>query len=683
MPSSSRRSPATFLPTADSPVPQPPTSSGAALMRWILRRAAVPLTIASLAAIVSQTIQAIVPAFLGAALDAGIENGLNGRVWAIGLGLLALFVVYAVGDTMNSYFGVMSWMRVNFDVDRLVGRQVSSTGSDLGRQVSTGEVASIVASDAQYVGNFVERLSSLAGAVISFIIVAVLMLRTSVTLGIIVLVGMPIVSWIITLVIKPLQKRQAHQRAAQSEVTTITTDTVAGLRILRGIGGEDVFAQRYRDASQELRRRGVVVAGTQSVLMSLQVLLPGLFVAVVVWAAARMAITGAISPGDLVTFYGYTAYLSWPLMVFSNSVQDYTRATVGVRRLRRLLTVTPKSGTPDERRVLNPLHGERLEGELVDEASGLRVAPGRLTALVAADPDVSAALATRLGRFDDAGPVVTLANRPLTGMPLEDVRASVVVSGATAQLFTGTLREALDPLRAPAPTPVGVHALVEAEEERSGVAAVDQNVREAAEHLPGDNRLLAAIEVADAHDVLSSLDLGLAGMITEKGRSLSGGQRQRVSLARALLTEAPTLVLVEPTSALDSHTESRVAHRVRDARRGRTTVLVTESPLVLEVADEVVLLDAEGRERVRSTHRDLLDRARAGEPDALAYRAVVARALGEAAPEAQPGAGTAHSTSEEAPPVPTGAGTAQNDSDPAPTGAAADVVDDGTEEVAR
>ncbi|WP_194785573.1 ABC transporter ATP-binding protein [Actinomyces haliotis] len=652
-------------------------------MRWILRRAAVPLTIASLAAIVSQTIQAIVPAFLGAALDAGIENGLNGRVWAIGLGLLALFVVYAVGDTMNSYFGVMSWMRVNFDVDRLVGRQVSSTGSDLGRQVSTGEVASIVASDAQYVGNFVERLSSLAGAVISFIIVAVLMLRTSVTLGIIVLVGMPIVSWIITLVIKPLQKRQAHQRAAQSEVTTITTDTVAGLRILRGIGGEDVFAQRYRDASQELRRRGVVVAGTQSVLMSLQVLLPGLFVAVVVWAAARMAITGAITPGDLVTFYGYTAYLSWPLMVFSNSVQDYTRATVGVRRLRRLLTVTPKSGTPDERRVLNPLHGERLEGELVDEASGLRVAPGRLTALVAADPDVSAALATRLGRFDDAGPVVTLANRPLTGMPLEDVRASVVVSGATAQLFTGTLREALDPLRAPAPTPVGVHALVEAEEERSGVAAVDQNVREAAEHLPGDNRLLAAIEVADAHDVLSSLDLGLAGMITEKGRSLSGGQRQRVSLARALLTEAPTLVLVEPTSALDSHTESRVAHRVRDARRGRTTVLVTESPLVLEVADEVVLLDAEGRERVRSTHRDLLDRARAGEPDALAYRAVVARALGEAAPEAQPGAGTAHSTSEEAPPVPTGAGTAQNDSDPAPTGSAADVVDDGTEEVAR
>ena len=85
------------------------------------------------------------------------------------------------------------------------------------------------------------------------------------------------------------------------------------------------------------------MAGTQSVLMSLQVLLPGLFVAVVVWAAARLAITGGISAGELVTFYGYTAYLSWPLMVFSSSVQDYTRAMVGLRRLGRLLDVVPAS----------------------------------------------------------------------------------------------------------------------------------------------------------------------------------------------------------------------------------------------------------------------------------------------------------------------------------------------------
>ena len=615
--------------TPDAPLPQPPSLGAGALLRWLLRRAAVPVTLATLAASTSNIIQAIVPAFLGQALDAGIENGLNGRVWGIGALLLVLFVVYAVGDTMMSYFGVTAWMRTAFDVDRLVGRQISATGKDLSRQVSTGEVATIIASDADYLGKLIEYVPALLGAAASFLVVAVLMLRTSVSLGLIVILGMPLVAAIVTLVIRPLQKRQAVQREAQSAVTTITTDTVAGLRILRGIGGEDVFARRYRDASQELRRRGVEVASSQATLMTLQVLLPGLFAAIVVWVAARMAVAGSLTPGGLITFYGYTAYLSWPLWVFTSSVQDYTRAVVGARRLSRLLEVTPAAGSLVERLNLDPAAAHPVSGDLVDTDSGLRLEEGRMTALVCPDPQVSAELATRLGRFTDAGPTVTLAGRPLTTMPLEQVRASVVVSGATAQLFTGTLREALDVRGGPDPQPAGLEDLVRAETERTTGADVDQQVRAQERHMPGDDRLIEAIGIADAGDVLTSLSEGLAGMITEKGRSLSGGQRQRVALARALLTEAPTLVLIEPTSALDSHTEARVAAQVHRARAGRTTVVVTASPLVLEACDEVVLLDSSGSELLRSTHRELMAMARDGHEQAADYRAVVSRAMGE------------------------------------------------------
>lgn len=615
--------------TPDAPLPHPPSLGAGALLRWLLRRAAVPVTLATLAACTSNIIQAIVPAFLGQALDAGIENGLNGRVWGIGALLLVLFVVYAVGDTMLSYFGVTAWMRTAFDVDRLVGRQISATGKDLSRQVSTGEVATIIASDADYLGKLIEHLPALLGAAASFLVVAVLMLRTSVSLGLIVILGMPLVAAIVTLVIRPLQKRQAVQREAQSAVTTITTDTVAGLRILRGIGGEDVFARRYRDASQELRRRGVEVASSQATLMTLQVLLPGLFAAIVVWVAARMAVAGSLTPGELITFYGYTAYLSWPLWVFTSSVQDYTRAVVGARRLSRLLEVAPAAGSLVERLNLDPAAAHPVSGDLVDTGSGLRLEEGRMTALVCPDPQVSADLATRLGRFTDAGPTVTLAGRPLTTMPLEQVRASIVVSGATAQLFTGTLREALDVRGGPAPQPAGLEDLVRAETERTTGADVDQQVRPQEREAPGDDRLIEAIGIADAGDVLTSLSEGLAGMITEKGRSLSGGQRQRVALARALLTEAPTLVLIEPTSALDSHTEARVAAQVHRARAGRTTVVVTASPLVLEACDEVVLLDSSGTELLRSTHRELMAMARDGHAQAADYRAVVSRAMGE------------------------------------------------------
>ena len=615
--------------TPDAPLPHPPSLGAGALLRWLLRRAAVPVTLATLAACTSNIIQAIVPAFLGQALDAGIENGLNGRVWGIGALLLVLFVVYAVGDTMLSYFGVTAWMRTAFDVDRLVGRQISATGKDLSRQVSTGEVATIIASDADYLGKLIEHLPFLLGAAASFLVVAVLMLRTSVSLGLIVILGMPLVAAIVTLVIRPLQKRQAVQREAQSAVTTITTDTVAGLRILRGIGGGDVFARRYRDTSQELRRRGVEVASSQATLMTLQVLLPGLFAAIVVWVAARMAVAGSLTPGGLITFYGYTAYLSWPLWVFTSAVQDYTRAVVGARRLSHLLEVAPAAGSLVERLNLDPAAAHPVSGDLVDTGSGLRLKEGRMTALVCPDPQVSADLATRLGRFTDAGPTVTLAGWPLTTMPLEQVRASVVVSGATAQLFTGTLREALDVRGGPDPQPAGLEDLVRAETERTTGADVDQQVRAQERNMPGDDRLLEAIEIADAGDVLTSLSEGLAGMITEKGRSLSGGQRQRVALARALLTEAPTLVLIEPTSALDSHTEARVAAQVHRARAGRTTVVVTASPLVLEACDEVVFLDSSGAEVLRSTHRELMAMARSGDAQAADYRAVVSRAMGE------------------------------------------------------
>ena len=621
--------PITLSMSPDAPLPQPPSIGAGALLRWLLRRATVPVALATLAACTSNIIQATVPAFLGQALDAGIENGLNARVWGIGALLLVLFVVYAVGDTMLSYFGVTAWMRTAFDVDRLVGRQISATGKDLSRQVSTGEVATIIASDADYLGKLIEHLPALLGAAASFLVVAVLMLRTSVSLGLIVILGMPLVAAIVTLVIRPLQKRQAVQREAHSAVTTVTTDTVAGLRILRGIGGEDVFARRYRDASQELRRRGVEVASSQATLMTLQVLLPGLFAAIVVWVAARMAVAGSLTPGGLITFYGYTAYLSWPLWVFTSSVQDYTRAVVGARRLSRLLEVAPAAGSLVERLNLDPAAAHPVSGDLVDTGSGLRLKEGRMTALVCPDPQVSADLATRLGRFTDAGPTVTLAGRPLTTMPLEQVRASVVVSGATAQLFTGTLREALDVRSGPDPQPAELEDLLRAETERTTGADVDQQVRPQEREAPGDDRLIEAVGIADAGDVLTSLSEGLAGMITEKGRSLSGGQRQRVALARALLTEAPTLVLIEPTSALDSHTEARVAAQVHRARAGRTTVVVTASPLVLEACDEVILLDSSGTELLRSTHRELMAMARDGHAQAADYRAVVSRAMGE------------------------------------------------------
>jgi ABC-type bacteriocin/lantibiotic exporter with double-glycine peptidase domain len=120
-----------------------------------------------------------------------------------------------------------------------------------------------------------------------------------------------------------------------------------------------------------------------------------------------------------------------------------------------------------------------------------------------------------------------------------------------------------------------------------------------------DEERHAAVWVTSASDALDALEHGMDGELEERGRALSGGQRQRVALARALLRDPEVLVLIEPTSAVDAHTEARIAERLVAHRAGRTTVLVTASPLLLDRADTVVLVE-DGRVTATGSHHDLL-----------------------------------------------------------------------------
>jgi ABC-type multidrug transport system fused ATPase/permease subunit len=219
---------------------------------------------------------------------------------------------------------------------------------------------------------------------------------------------------------------------------------------------------------------------------------------------------------------------------------------------------------------------------LVDERSGVVIEPGLLTAVVSARPEEAAALADRLGRFGQDAAGVRLGRTSLLDLPLDTVRRRVVVSETDPRLFTGTLRDELDPW--------------------------DRY---------DDATILRTLSVASGEDVLEALADGLDSEVEERGRSFSGGQRQRLALTRALLTGAETLVLVEPTSAVDAHTEARIAGRLAEARRGLTTAVMTASPLLLDHADRVLFLQ-DGIVTAGGTHHELM---RANP----AYRAVVTR----------------------------------------------------------
>ena len=153
---------------------------------------------------------------------------------------------------------------------------------------------------------------------VSFLVVAVILLRTSVTLGLLVLLGVPLLLLAIGPLLKPLQRRNMAQREMMGELSNLATDIVGGLRVLRGIGGEAVFHDRYVRDSQKVREAGVQVGRLQSVLDALQIFLPGVFVVLVVWIGG-FAVEGRITAGELVAFYGYAAFLMIPLRTATSS----------------------------------------------------------------------------------------------------------------------------------------------------------------------------------------------------------------------------------------------------------------------------------------------------------------------------------------------------------------------------
>ena len=520
--------------------------------------------------------QALMPFAIGRAIQDGIVESDNAALARWAVILLALGAVQAVAGVMRHRFAVWNWLRASFRLAQVVSHHTARAGPAVRARLSTGEVVATVTNDCMRAGGAFDITARLAGAVAAYGVVAVILLSSSMTLGLVVLVGVPLLVLVLGSVIKPLQARQREQREEVGKLTALGADTAAGLRVLRGIGGEQAFFDRYRDRSQEVRRAGVRVALPQSTLDATQVFVPGLFVVLVTWLGARFALDGTIGTGELVAFYGYAAFLVIPLRTAAEAVDKITRAVVGARRMRDVLSVEREIDEPADP-VPEPPH----DVPVVDPRSGLVVRPGRLTALVSSRPEETTTIADRLGRFG-ASDGVMLGDVALADLPTDVLRRRIVVSEADPVLFSGSLRGELDPWKR-----------------------------------ASDEEVLDAVSVANAEDVLDALPERLDARIDERGRSFSGGQRQRLVLVRALLSQAETLVLVEPTSAVDAHTEARIARRLHEARAGKTTVVVTTSPLLLDQADTVAYVE-EGRVVAEGGHRALLR-------DHAGYRETVTR----------------------------------------------------------
>jgi ABC-type multidrug transport system fused ATPase/permease subunit len=535
---------------------------------------------------------AVMPAMIGRAIDRGLlQRSTSGLVTWTGV-VLGLAVFAAVAGGMRHRSAMTNWLAAAYITIQVTSRHAVKVGADLPRLIASGDVLAIGTTDVEAVGNSFDILARLTGGLVATVTVAVIMLTTSVPLGLVVLVGVPVMMACTVLLLRPLHRRQDKYRELQGALSDQTVDIAQGIRILRGIGGEEAFSTRYADGSQRLRRIGIGVGRIESVLAAQEVLLPGLLTGLVTWLAAHFALHGEITVGQLVAFYGYAAFLVMPLSFFGEAASAVTRGHVAAEHVVKLLRISAPIEDP-----ASPLATPPAGVPLADAVSGLTITPGELLAVACADPEDAERLANRLARYADDG-APTLGDVPLDRLPVSVVRERILAAANGDRVFAGTLRSSL-----------------------CGTTNAPDEV------------VLAALYAASAEDVVDALDDGLDATVEEKGRNFSGGQLQRLRLARALIADPEFLIAVEATSAVDAHTEARIGERIGAYRAGRggprATVLFTTSPLVLDHADVVAYVEG-GRVVASGTHAELLRGERG-------YRLLVTRGEDETGGEEETG----------------------------------------------
>ena len=275
-------------------LPQPPGTpdhrSADRYLLWLARREWRSLLWASLITSVYFLCTILVSYLLGTALDSGLAGGGLGTLlyWS---GLITLCALLAAAMVpLYERSSAFNWYSAAYRTIQLITRRSSRLGPTLTRRLPTGEVVAVGTDDIDRVGTFYERSDLMISSVVSVLAVGFLMLTSHVTFGLIVLVAVPLIVVGMVPLLRPLNRRTHTHRDRQAELTTRATDLVAGLRVLRGVGGERSVGDRYQAESQRVRAAGVRVGWMDAALEAVRTLYPGLLLVGIVWYGARLAL---------------------------------------------------------------------------------------------------------------------------------------------------------------------------------------------------------------------------------------------------------------------------------------------------------------------------------------------------------------------------------------------------------
>ncbi|KOU77262.1 ABC transporter [Streptomyces sp. MMG1533] len=549
-----------------------------------VRPVRVRLFTAAFVAVLASCAGLVIPLVLKWMVDGPVAEGDSAGVWLGALYLLLLGLAEAL------LFGLRRWL-----VARPLAGVEAGMRADLYRHLqrlpvafhdrwASGQLLSRGTTDLMLLRMFLAfPLTFLLVNGVTIVIGVVIMLIQDWSLGLVIL-G-PAIPVIVTCVVFETRYTEVARRAQDQvgDLTTVVEESVLGIRIIKGFGRHRSQARAFRELSRTLRGTELRKAGLLATIWGVIVTLPEVAIGVALVLGTVQVADGELSAGTLVAFLSTALALRWPVDSIGFLLAMSQEAATATERYFEVMDEEPESQATAAatRSEDSGLRFQEVSFRYPDapedsppvlDRIDLHIRPGESMALVGATGSGKTTLTALVPRLHEVtSGRITLDGEDITGMSREELRSKVAVAFEEPTLFS---------------------------------AGVGDNVLMGAQGTAGQTELERALAVAQA-DFVYGLPQGTDTQVGEQGHSLSGGQRQRLALARAVVGRPRFLVLDDPLSALDVHTEAAVEAALRDVLAETTGLIVAHRPSTVLLADRVALLSG-GRIAAVGTHQELL-----------------------------------------------------------------------------
>ena len=496
---------------------------------------------------------------------------------------LAAYSVQVVLRFVRSYMAHVAGWGVVADVRAAVYEHLQRLSPSFYEDKQTGQLMSRVINDSDLLEQLMAHaIPDVAVNVLMLVGVTLVLMSISPTLALLSMVPIPLIVLAMRGYSKYVRPAFRRRQAELGELNAALNDNLSGIREIQAFTREDTEAGRILGHIVRYRDSNLNALRLMAAFHPLVEFFSGLGTLVLVFFGGRLVLAGALSIGALVAFFLYLERLYEPVRALSEAWDGVQQATAGAERIAELLDEQPD--VADRAGAVQLQHRARgaitmrdvgfwyREGDVVLQQVNLDIPSGTVTALVGPTGVGKTTLSKLIPRFYDVREgSIQLDGVDVRDIQLQSLRKQISIVLQDVFLFHGTVRENI------------LFGRPGASEEE----------------------MINAATVANAHEFVTTLPQGYDTVIGERGVKLSGGQRQRIAIARAVLKDAPILILDEATSSVDAETEMLIQQALERLMVGRTTIVIAHRLSTIRSADKIVVL--EGSRIVETgTHEQLM-----------------------------------------------------------------------------